>query len=108
MIERLLSVDFPDVAFFRAQVPAITVVGVCDCGCGSLQFRVDASKASRAPSPVWREGPDVLVEGDSRSWLMLFQDDGWLSELEHVDGYGPRPQDLDPASIQPDPQVGDD
>lgn len=78
---------------------------MCDCGCGSLQFSVDASRAPRAPSQAWR-GPEVLVEGDAQSWLMLCQDDGWLSELEHVDGYGPRPQDLDPASIQPDLRVG--
>jgi hypothetical protein len=50
----------------------------------------------------------VIVEGDRRSWLMLFQCDGWLSELEHVDGCGPRPQDLDATSIEPDVQVADD
>jgi hypothetical protein len=39
---------------------------------------------------------------------MLFQNEGWLAELEHVDGHGPRPQDMDAATIQPDPQVADD
>jgi hypothetical protein len=48
------------------------------------------------------------VEGDRRSWLMLIQDNGWLTELEHVDGYGPRPQDIEAAMIQPDLQVEDD
>jgi len=78
------------------------VTDVCSCGCGSLVFEVDRAKAVCAPSKVWREGPDVIVEGDSRSWLMLFQDDGWLTELEHVSGYGPRPQDLDAATLVPD------
>ena len=107
VIERLLSVDFRDVEFFRAQVPALTVSGMCDCGCGSLYLAVDPEKAAPAPSEEWRDGPDVLVEGDSTSWLMLIQADGWLTELEHVDGYGPRPQELDAAAIVPDPQVED-
>jgi len=107
VVERLLSVDFRDVEFFRAQVPAIRVTSMCPCGCGSLQFTIDSSRAERAPSRAWHDGPHVLVEGDGRSWLMLFQDDGWLTELEHVDGFGPRPQDMDAASIQPDLQVED-
>ena len=108
VIERLLSVEFRDVEFFRAQVPAITVTDVCACGCGSLVFEVDREKAAPAPSKAWRDGPEVIVEGDSGSWMMLFQEDGWLTELEHVDGYGPRPQDLDAAAIEPDVQVEDD
>lgn len=104
IIERLLSVDFPEVEYFRAQVSALTVTDVCDCGCGSLRFSVDAEKAARAPSPAWN-GPDVIVEGDSQSWLMLFQSDGWLTELEHVADHGPNPADLDAASIEPDLQV---
>ena len=50
----------------------------------------------------------MIVEGDSRSWLMLFQSDGWLTELEHVAGYGPNPQQLEAASIEPDLPVEDD
>jgi hypothetical protein len=48
------------------------------------------------------------VEGDVQSWLMLFQRDGWLSELEHVPGHGPRPEELDAASIVPALQVEND
>lgn len=108
MIERLLSVEFRDVDYFRRQIPAITVTAMCDCGCGTMEFEVDKTKAQRAPSRAWRDGTDILVEGDSQSWLMLFQDDGWLSELEHVAAHGPRPQDLDPAAIEPDLQVESD
>jgi hypothetical protein len=103
VIERLLSVDFPEVEFFRKQIDAITVKSTCGCGCGTIRLSVDTGRAQRAPSEWW-DGPFILVEGDSQSWLMLFQNDGWLSELEHVPG-GPRPDELDPASIAPDPQV---
>lgn len=106
VIERLLSVDFRDVEFFRAQVPAIRVTSMCRCGCGTLYFTIDP-ETKQAPSQEWRNGPHVLVEGDSRSWLMLFQNEGWLTKLEHVPN-GPNPQDLDSASIQPDLQVEDD
>jgi hypothetical protein len=102
-----LSVDFRDVEFFRSQVKAITVTGVCACGCGTLSFAVDPTKADAAPSAGWRDGPDIIVEGDSQSWLMLFQEDGWLTELEHVAGYGPNPEELDASTITPDVQVED-
>ena len=41
VIERLLSVEFRDAEYFRAQIAAITVTGGCGCGCGSLNFSVD-------------------------------------------------------------------
>jgi hypothetical protein len=41
-------------------------------------------------------------EGDASSWLMLMQEDGWLNELEHVSGYGPRPNELDASKITPE------
>ena len=108
MIERLLSVGFREVERFRAQVPAITVTHECTCGCGTISFKVDPVLAERAPSAVWDDGPEILVEGDAQSWLMLFQRDGWLSELEHVPGHGPRPEELDAASIVPAVRVEDD
>ena len=108
LLERLLSVDFPEAEYFRAQIPAITVVDACTCGCGTISFAVDLDRARRAPGRVWREGSHILVEGDARSWLMLVQYDGCLSELEHVPGYGPRPEDLDPEAVRPDLQVDPD
>jgi hypothetical protein len=67
VIERLLTVDFPEVA-----------------GLGG--------------------------RGDHRGgrrfvWLMLMQADGWLSELEHVPGYGPRPNELDATKIAPESAI---
>jgi hypothetical protein len=86
-------------------VPAITVTRVCSCGCGSIDFEVDAE---RAPSNAWdgHWGPIVEV---FPPWLMLFQADGWLTELEHVPEEDGR-EDLacvDPAQLRPDPQVED-
>jgi hypothetical protein len=108
IIARLLSVDFRDVEYFRKQIDAITVTSTCSCGCGTIQFAVDPTRAEPAPTVAWQDGPDLLVEGDKQSWLMLFQCDGWLSELEHVAGHGPRPEELDPDTITPDLQVDDD
>lgn len=102
VIERLLSVEFPEVEYFQAQIPALTVTDVCDCGCGTLRFSGDAEKASRAPSPAWNGSGEPIVEGDSQSWMMLFQADDWLTELEHVAGYGPNPEELDASGIEPD------
>jgi hypothetical protein len=59
-------------------------------------------------SPAWNDGPDVIVEGDANSWLMMFQNEDRLTELEHVAGYGPRPEDLDVDAMQPDLQVEPD
>jgi hypothetical protein len=85
IIERLLSLDFPDVEYFRRQVPAITVTGRCPCGCGTIQFAIDP-EAPGAPSERWQDTMGPLVEGDEHNWLMLFQLDGVLTELEHVSG----------------------
>ncbi len=108
VLERLLAVDFAEVEYFRAQVPALTVRGGCTCGCGSLEFDVAKDQVARAPAQAWDGGPDVIVEGDQQSWLMLFQDGGYLTELEHVAGHGPRPDELDGATIAPESQVDDD
>lgn len=108
VIERLLSVDFPEVGHFRAQVAHAVVRAACGCGCGTIELEVDAAKAPRAPSHVWDDEPGPIVEGDEQSWLMLFQSGGMLSELEHVAGHGPGPRDLDAARIVPDVQVDAD
>lgn len=107
VIARLLSVDFPEVQYFRAQLAVATVSGECACGCGTIQLAIDQEAAPPAPSRAW-EGPDVIVEGDRRSWLMLCVADGYLTELEHVPAHGPPPVELDAASIEPDVQVADD
>lgn len=108
MIERLLSVDFPEVDYFRAQVPHLVVRNVCNCGCGTIDFAIDPKQAPRAPSPAWDGATGPIVEGDQQSWLMLMQADGYLTDLEHVAGCGLTPEQLDPDRIKPDLQVTDD
>ena len=82
---------------------------MCDCGCGTIGFAVDPGKAEPAPSPRWRDGPDIIAEGNTSAWLMLFQQDGWLLELEHVPGYPPGAlEDLAPDTIAVSSEVEDD
>lgn len=79
----MLSVHFPEVEYFRRQMPAITVTRRCGCGCGTIEFSI-GSEAPRAPSRAWDGPTGPIVEGDAQNWLMLFQADGLLMEREHV------------------------
>jgi hypothetical protein len=108
VIERLLSVEFRDAEFFRAQVPHITVTHVCSCGCGTIDFAVDHERAERAPSAAWDDSSELIAQASAPAWLMLFQHAGYLTDLEHVAGHGPRPDELDPASIAPELMVEGD
>jgi len=83
----------------------VTVVGVCGCGCGSIQFSVDQQRAARAPSRAWDGHTGPVVEGDSQAWLILFQVEGWLTELEPLPMGGLDLRVVDPATLQPDLQV---
>ena len=108
VIDRLLSGEFPEVEYFRAQVDAITVISTCSCGCGTIDFAIDPKRAPRVPSRAWDGPTGPIVEGDASSWLMLFQVDGMLSELEHVPSGDPNPEQLDASRIEPDVQVADE
>ncbi len=107
IVERLLSVDFPDVEYFRRQVPTLTVRHRCPCGCGTIELSVDPG-VPRARSKAWDGPTGPIVESDSRHWLLLFQADGLLTELEHVADGGPDLSVIDPAAIEPEAQVDDD
>ena len=99
--------DFPEVEYFRHQVPAITVTGKCGCGCGTIKFSV-GPEAARAPSKAWDGQTGPIIEGDARNWLMLFQVDGVLTELEHVTSGGPDLRVVDIATLEPDLFIDDD
>ena len=49
ILNALLASDFLGAAELRAQLPAVTVVGNCDCGCPSVDLVVPTDVA---PSPV--------------------------------------------------------
>jgi hypothetical protein len=105
IIERLLSPDFEDAEYFRRQVPAITVTYQCGCGCGTVHFEVDPD-APRAPGKRWK-GAWLMVEGDERNWLMLFQENGVLRYLEHVSGGRGRGLEVvDARTIEPELRFG--
>jgi hypothetical protein len=101
VLERLLSGEFAGAEAFRAQIPAVSVTGECECGCGSLYLAVDHARAERGRGRY--SGWDMIVEnGDSASWLMVHQKDGWLAELEHVPGHGPGPRSVELSKVYPE------
>lgn len=69
----------------RRQVPTAGAAPSCRCGCGSIYLLIDHDASVRAESlgeRVIAEG-DVLNEiGEPVGGLLLFQDDGWLNNLE--------------------------
>jgi hypothetical protein len=88
LIEFLLSVEFPGRDELRDQLDRVEVIGICECGCGTVNLNVTgapvrAATESLIPAEAMAEGLDVL----------LFARDGLLSSLEFVfyDDNGPEP-----------------
>lgn len=86
--------EFPDVDVYRVQADHLAVTGKCTCGCPTVHFTVDATKARRATVrgkpilPVEAEAGDPT--GNDYVQLILFARDGWLESLELV-WFGPHP-----------------
>jgi hypothetical protein len=79
LLDFLLSADFPGRDQLRAQGQVVTVAGECECGCGTIEFQVEAScAAARLEKPIpieaYRDALDVL----------LFTREGFLEMLEIV------------------------
>jgi hypothetical protein len=88
LVEYLLSVDFPGRDELWNQLGDVEVVGICECGCGSVDLSVTGTLVrslaeSLIPSEGHAEGLDVLI----------FARGGVLSLLELVfyDDKAPRP-----------------
>jgi hypothetical protein len=83
----MLSVDDPRIEPLRQQADAASVNWECTCGCATISFVIDRSRASSATglcSPVldtFRRSP---VDEDRFCELIVFMKDGWLSSLELV------------------------
>jgi hypothetical protein len=92
---------FPDVELYRQQADHLLVTGQCQCGCPTVSFTVDSSKAPRARFhgtpllPVEAEAGD----GDDLVQLILFARHGWVESLELV-YYSPEPPTEFPAPTQ--------
>jgi hypothetical protein len=95
LAEFLLSAEFPGRGELKSQLESAEVVGVCECGCGTVDLAIKGSIARavcREPIPVeaHRSALDVL----------LFVRDGLLGSIEIVDYEDkrplpyPRPDDL--------------
>ena len=102
-LHKLTSVDFPEAASLRAQIPDARVRTSCECGCGTIAFEL-----AEVPNEPLMRGRRADVEanivgdkGDYVGGLILWLDSvGRLAELEIYDWDTPLP--IPPAyRIQP-------
>jgi len=73
------------------QVDSARADWYCGCGCATVTLSVDsaAPSASRTYRPI-PNGADVVdVNGDVIGGVIVFADDGYLSNLEIFDHYEP-------------------
>ena len=81
----LLEPDWPGSKELRQQAGVTQVVGKRGCGCATVEFAVDKSKAPQAPAlnpapiegTVWNQDRSQVVGG-----ILLSAPEGWLSSLE--------------------------
>lgn len=92
VLEALLSVDFPGVERLRREVDTVRVVGVCGCGCPSVDFQ-------RAVGVGMKIQVNAAVDG-SDDGLFLFTVAGRLGGIEYVGVSG----EPDPAEL-PEPAL---
>lgn len=102
-LEFLLQARLPGVEELRRQIQAVQVVGQCDCGCATVDLRVDRDKV--APAPAFAKRSELVVAAAASrttaiqhpAAVWLFVDaEGWLRELEIVDWVGENPQPVFP------------
>lgn len=83
----MLSVDDPRIEPLRKQAEVARVNWECTCGCATINFVIDRTRASAATglcSPVIDASHRRPVEDDEFCELIVFLEDGWLSSLELV------------------------
>ena len=70
-----------------------THCGVCDCGCGAIEFVLDGATVPRseAANPVPVEGVVADPDGGEVGGLILFVRDGMLQSLEIYSYAAPLP-----------------
>jgi hypothetical protein len=86
LLQLMLSVEVPGIESLREQARSASVVRECSCGCGTIDFGVQATMTEAVASG--EDGP--IVEAGARDKhehsveLLLFVCDGRLSSLEIV------------------------
>lgn len=93
LLTALTSQDFPGADVLRRQIDHAQAQRGCDCGCGTIDLRVDREHASpasvtRQPTPGEAHIDD---NGETTAGLILFTNDGYLSCLEVYFASDPRP-----------------
>jgi hypothetical protein len=101
LLAAMLSVDGLDGAYvLRQQTAVARAEPSCTCGCGSIYLRIDraASEGAHADLPrVIVEGTVISESGEPIGGLLLFEEDGWLHNLE-VYSFTDEPLPLPPPS----------
>ena len=87
VLVRLLGGDSDDATSLREQLPGLTVVGHCDCGCPTIDFDTAAASPTATSRPVSLEGTATTAPGEPPIEILMFETDGLLSSLELV-SYG--------------------
>ncbi|MDJ0771549.1 MAG: hypothetical protein QNJ12_22375 [Ilumatobacter sp.] len=85
LLEALTSQDFTGAGDLRHQIDYAQAQRGCNCGCGTIDLRVDRAHAPPAPltrQPAPGEANVVDDNGDTIAGLILFTNDGYLSSLE--------------------------
>ncbi|MEV6118927.1 hypothetical protein AB0M23_00075 [Streptomyces sp. NPDC052077] len=86
VLATVLNKDNPVHVALRRQVPHLSVRGRCTCGCGTVYFELDTSKAEPAPT-----GPSTVTVAEAQlvteAWecpgeVLVFTQGGYLSWLE--------------------------
>ena len=100
MLSGLLDHDFPGAPELRAQVPYLSVVRRCGCGCPTVEFTV-SSEAPRSPveapnrlAPI--EGRVTPKDDEPTADIILFDDAGRLTSLEYGSYNDSPPEDWPP------------
>lgn len=86
LLAAALSVEGLDASdALRSQAATARASSSCGCGCGSIYLIVDRDASERVESleeGVIVEGVVIDEAGQPVGGLLLFQDDGWLNNLE--------------------------
>jgi hypothetical protein len=103
ILDTLLAPEFPGVQALRDQLDGVTVVGLCDCGCPTIDFNVprvssdESLRATGTPTPY--QGIASSLDGEPVGDIILFVDDGHLASLEYVAHAGPPPDAWPPIEL---------